>query len=266
MGAEELRGSRRERATLEDLGLGPRGRAPGARRRSGGSSSSTTSASASPTAPAARRRESRRSACAAPARAASGGSPTVARPTLTSACCTPTASRFRMPFARSCGTSTKPRMWSRDRAPRTDVIAILDWAGDAGAAVIPFGGGSSVVGGVDPAVGRRLRRHDQPRSQGARSGPRDRPRQPRRAHPGRHPWPRPRGRLEAARSHAPAFSAELRVLDARRLDRDPLGRPFRDALHPHRRLRRKPARGDARGVLRAGACPGPAPGRARIVW
>ncbi len=34
-----------------------------------------------------------------------------------------------------------------------DVVRLLDWAGDAGAAVIPFGGGSSVVGGVEPAVG-----------------------------------------------------------------------------------------------------------------
>ena len=34
-----------------------------------------------------------------------------------------------------------------------DVAAVLEWAADAGAAVIPFGGGSSVVGGVEPAVG-----------------------------------------------------------------------------------------------------------------
>jgi alkyldihydroxyacetonephosphate synthase len=34
-----------------------------------------------------------------------------------------------------------------------DVVAILEWAGNAGAALIPFGGGSSVVGGVEPAVG-----------------------------------------------------------------------------------------------------------------
>ncbi len=41
--------------------------------------------------------------------------------------------------------------------PRTEaeVAAVLDWAGAAGAAVIPFGGGSSVVGGVEPAVGDR---------------------------------------------------------------------------------------------------------------
>jgi alkyldihydroxyacetonephosphate synthase len=34
-----------------------------------------------------------------------------------------------------------------------DVIAVLEWAADARAAVIPFGAGSSVVGGVEPAVG-----------------------------------------------------------------------------------------------------------------
>ncbi len=55
------------------------------------------------------------------------------------------------------------RMYRREAAeppdlvayPETtaDVVRILDWAGGAGAAVIPFGGGSSVVGGVEPAVG-----------------------------------------------------------------------------------------------------------------
>ncbi len=39
--------------------------------------------------------------------------------------------------------------------PRTaaDVAAILDWASGANVAAIPFGGGSSVVGGVEPDVG-----------------------------------------------------------------------------------------------------------------
>ncbi len=38
--------------------------------------------------------------------------------------------------------------------PRTerDVAALLDWCADAGAAAIPYGGGSSVVGGVEPDV------------------------------------------------------------------------------------------------------------------
>ena len=42
--------------------------------------------------------------------------------------------------------------------PRTeaDVVAILDWAADVSAAVIPFGGGSSVCGGVNPVVGTRF--------------------------------------------------------------------------------------------------------------
>ena len=31
----------------------------------------------------------------------------------------------------------------------SDIVALLDWAGDVGAAVIPYGGGSSVVGGVE---------------------------------------------------------------------------------------------------------------------
>ena len=33
-----------------------------------------------------------------------------------------------------------------------EVEALIDWAGGAGAAVIPFGGGSSVVGGVEPRL------------------------------------------------------------------------------------------------------------------
>jgi alkyldihydroxyacetonephosphate synthase len=39
--------------------------------------------------------------------------------------------------------------------PKTeaDIAAVLDWASGAKVAVIPFGGGSSVVGGVEPAVG-----------------------------------------------------------------------------------------------------------------
>src|SRR5213076_343439 len=41
--------------------------------------------------------------------------------------------------------------------PRTEdeVTAVLDWCAGAKAAVIPYGGGSSVVGGVEPAVGAR---------------------------------------------------------------------------------------------------------------
>ena len=37
-------------------------------------------------------------------------------------------------------------------ASEADITAVLDWASGAKIAVIPFGGGSSVVGGVEPAV------------------------------------------------------------------------------------------------------------------
>ena len=40
-------------------------------------------------------------------------------------------------------------------APRTDdeVLALLEWCGTAGVAVVPFGGGTSVVGGLTPDAG-----------------------------------------------------------------------------------------------------------------
>lgn len=40
-------------------------------------------------------------------------------------------------------------------ANEADVVAVMEWAGGANVAVIPFGCGSSVVGGVEPAVGDR---------------------------------------------------------------------------------------------------------------
>ena len=73
----------------------------------------------------------------------------------------------------------------------------------------------------------------------ARAWPRARSRQDlaRRAHRGRRVRPGAGGAAQAARADAPSFPAKFRVLDARRLDRDPLGRSFRLALHPHRRSR-----------------------------
>ncbi len=54
------------------------------------------------------------------------------------------------------------RMFDRKVPNAPDIVAypedddqvedLMDWAADAGAAVIPFGGGSSVVGGVEPAL------------------------------------------------------------------------------------------------------------------
>jgi alkyldihydroxyacetonephosphate synthase len=38
-------------------------------------------------------------------------------------------------------------------ADEADVVSLLDWCGEVGAAAVPYGGGTSVVGGVEPAVG-----------------------------------------------------------------------------------------------------------------
>ena len=55
------------------------------------------------------------------------------------------------------------RILANDFAAAPDIVAypeneqqvadLLDWAGDAGIGAIPFGAGSSVVGGIEPAVG-----------------------------------------------------------------------------------------------------------------
>jgi alkyldihydroxyacetonephosphate synthase len=44
-----------------------------------------------------------------------------------------------------------PDFVARPRS-EAEVVSLLDWCGDAGAAAIPYGGGSSVVGGVETAV------------------------------------------------------------------------------------------------------------------
>ena len=72
------------------------------------------------------------------------------------------------PYSRASHTYGKSypdyvRAWAGDFASAPDVVAwptseaevaaLLAWAGDAGLAVIPYGAGSSVVGGVEPVVG-----------------------------------------------------------------------------------------------------------------
>ena len=88
-------------------------------------------------------------------------------------------------------------------------------------------------------------------------------------HPGRRAGPGARGAADAARAHAAPLPAELRVFDARRLDRDALGRALRDALHPYRRLRGKPAHGHAAAARSEsrrlpGSGAGPSPDRLMI--
>jgi alkyldihydroxyacetonephosphate synthase len=88
--------------------------------------------------------------------------PRVAPPAALAALCS------QAPFDRAGHTYGKAfkdvvRAFARDFAPAPDVVAfprseadlaaLLDWCSSANLAAIPYGGGSSVVGGVEPAVG-----------------------------------------------------------------------------------------------------------------
>jgi alkyldihydroxyacetonephosphate synthase len=112
-----------------------------------------------------------------------------------------------------------------------DVKAVLDWAGGADATVTPFGGGSSVCGGVEPkrnghkgAVTIDLRQMDKVKEVDRISR-------------GRHLRPCARSAASPARAHAAPFPAELRIFNARWLDCDARRRSLCDALYAHRRFR-----------------------------
>jgi alkyldihydroxyacetonephosphate synthase len=84
---------------------------------------------------------------------------------LASLCTTDPAERAGHTYGKSFGDVV--RAFRRDfshppdvvAVPRTeaDVAHVLDWCGNAGAAAIPYGGGSSVVGGVECDVGDAYR-------------------------------------------------------------------------------------------------------------
>ena len=147
----------------------------------------------------------------------------------------------------------------RDEA---EVEAVLAWCADAGAAAIPFGGGTSVCGGVEPRVGDELRRRRDDRPRPARPGARGRPGLPRRPDPGRRARSGAQRTARRARPDPAPLPAIVRVLDPRRLDRDPGGRPLRDRLDPHRRPGRV-GTGDHPGRRLGEPAAARAPGRGR---
>ena len=82
-------------------------------------------------------------------------------------------------------TPPSPPDWVAYPEDERAVVDILDWAQANNVAVIPYGGGSSVCGGVEAAVGPRLCGRRLARSRAPQSRARSGPGQPRRAHPGR---------------------------------------------------------------------------------
>ena len=83
-----------------------------------------------------------RSATCSPTSATSGSRTRWARPTATSSGASGASSRTR-------------RTWSRFPRDESEIETVLSWAEAEGAAVIPFGGGTSVVGGVEARLGER---------------------------------------------------------------------------------------------------------------
>ncbi len=82
-------------------------------------------------------------------------------PSLASMCTQEPYERILHSFGQSQPDSIRIFARDFDHAPdvvayprkEADVVAMLEWAGEAGAALVPFGGGSSVVGGVTPDSG-----------------------------------------------------------------------------------------------------------------
>ncbi len=137
-------------------------------------------------------------------------------------------------------------------ADADQVLAVLQLCAEEGVAVVPFGGGTSVVGGLEPLRGRfealdlaRPGPHGRPARRGralADGGPR-----------ARHAAARGRPGAGRARAHPRPRAAELRVGDGRRLRRDALGGPGLDRPRPDRREpARRPLRDAARRAGDAG--------------
>jgi alkyldihydroxyacetonephosphate synthase len=87
--------------------------------------------------------------------------PRIAPPTALAACCSSEAyDRVAHTYGKSFSDYARGLAGQYDNAPdvvayprsEAEAAAIVDWAGGAQAALIPFGAGSSVVGGVEPKI------------------------------------------------------------------------------------------------------------------
>ncbi len=137
-----------------------------------------------------------------------------APPTRTRAPRTRSASPTRTSCAAFAGSSSIPPIFVARPREEGDVERLLEWCAAERVAAIPFGGGTSVVGGVSPLIG--------PGYNGVVSidlSALDRVLEvdrglPRGAHPGRRARARARGPARRARADASPLSPVVRVLDA----------------------------------------------------
>ena len=107
---------------------------------------------------------------------------------------------FRGDFAHAPDLVASPR-------GEGELVSVLEWCGGAGAAAIPFGGGSSVVGGVEPDVGDGYAGAVSVDLGHLAGGAGGRPWLAGRADRRRHAGARPGGAAEAARPDVAAFPA-----------------------------------------------------------
>ena len=256
---------RRAYAAAQALGLGLRGRRvvgrAAARRRAGPRG-----------APADRRRRRGARARRARRRRAAGAARRRRRPSSRAICASDTHARASHAWGKSYADVVRgfhgrfdfpPDVVARPRGER-DVEAVLEWAAGANVAVVPYGGGTSVSGGVQcevperfdgavsldlGAMDRVLQIDDVSRAACIQAGA---------------SGPRARAPAARARPDAALLPAVLRAVDARRLDRDARRRALRDRRDAHRRPRRvrprghaEPARGSRGGCPGSGAGPSP---------
>ena len=180
--------------------------------------------------------------------ASSCGAPRISPPERLSGFCrqdngsartTPTAHDRTAP--RSVGHYPNPPDVVAHPRNEAELEAVLEWCADGGYCAIPYGGGSSVVWRRDPAGRRGTARDRSPwtSSTGCWRSTTSRGRRASR------PACSARQLEDQLRPHGYTlrhFPQSFTVLDPRRLDRDPLGRPLRHQPHPHRRLRRDRSR------------------------
>ena len=142
-----------------------------------------------------------------------------------------------------------------------EVERLLEWCSAERVAAIPYGGGTSVVGGRATRGGFLLQRCDRARPGRSGAGARGRSDLPRGAHPGGRQRTRSGAPARRARPDAASLPAVVRALDPRGLDRHARGGALRDGVDAHRGLRRVRARDHAqRGRGSRAGCRAPARG------